>query len=422
MIYKLHKNGSYNIHTIKTDRFKNIRMEIILRNNIEPKNVAKRTVLFDMLMENSELYQTKRDLVLKQEELYNSTCYSITSKLGNEVITSICMDFLNPKYTKDNFLSEAIKLPFDLLFKPNIKDNEFDELTLETIKTRVKSDIMCLNENPSKLAILNSLKAMDSKSISSVNLMGTIEEVDSITKSNLYDTYKDILTHDYIDIFVIGDFDENKIIDLINKYASFKTIKNHPLELYVDNETRSKKNIVKEKSNFAQSQLVYICNTINLTAEEKKYAMQIYNMILGGGSLETKLYQNLRDKNSLCYNVNSIYNKYDNLIIINTAVDKKNINKTSKLIEKSIDEMFENVTEEEISRAVSSIITSINMSLDQPGRIIDNYMFNYMSELDAIDERIQKYKEITLEDVKRVAKKVKINTIYILEGEANGED
>ncbi len=423
MVYKLHENGAYNIHTIKTDRFKNIKMEIFFRNNIDVKTIHKRTVLFDMLVETSKNYKTKRDIALALEELYNATCYASSIKVGNEVISSISMDFLNPKYTKDFDIEEAIKLPFDLIFHPDVSNEEFNQLTLETIKTRVISDIKCLAENPKKMALLNALKAFDSSSVSSINITGTEDDINAITPSNLYDVYKEILEHDYIDIFIIGDFDDTKVSAIISKYAKFSTIKNHPIEMNVANKTRSKVKEVTEKSNFSQAQIVYILNANKLSDEERKYAFMIYNMILGGGSLETKLYQNLRDKNSLCYNVNSMYQKYDNLELISTAVDNNNIKLTCKLINETIKEMERKVSEDEVKRAVSSIISSINMSLDSPAQIIDMYLFKYMGSIDEIDERIAKFKKITKEDVIKIARKVSINTVYILKGgEKDGEN
>lgn len=422
MIYKLHKNGSYNIHTIKTDRFKNVRMEIFFRNNINVETLAKRTILFNYLMESSEEYQTKRDLTLKLEELYNAVSYSTNTKVGNEIISSICIDFLNPKYTEEDYLEDAIKLPFSLIFKPNMVDNEFNKDILESVKTRLISDINAIKETPSKLAIQNALKAMDENSVSSVSLLGKTSEVEVITSGNLVDEYKNILKHDYVDIFIIGDIDMNKAIDYINKYALFNTIKTHNINLIVDNNNRKKANVVREKSSFEQTQLVYILNTLNLTAEEKKYAFIIYNMILGGGSLETKLYQSLRDKNSLCYNVTSIYQKYDSLVLIHTAIDTGKVDLAIKLIKATIKEMEENVTDEEVSRAVNSVVTSINMALDQPDKIIDLYLFNYIADLDPVETRIMKFREITKEDVMRVAKKVAVNTIYTLEGGANDEE
>ena len=184
----------------------------------------------------------------------------------------------------------------------------------------------------------------------------------------------------------------------------------------MENKVRKKVQTIKEKSNFAQSQLVYLLNTIDLTPEEKKYAFIIYNMILGGGSLETKLYHRLRDENSLCYNVLSLYQKYDNLLIIQTAIDNKNVRLASSLIKKCLKDMLTKVTEEEVQTAVSSVISSIHMALDQPNSIISLYLFQYIADLDTTEERIKKFKSITAKDVMHVAKKVAVNTIYVLEG------
>ena len=69
--------------------------------------------------------------------------------------------------------------------------------------------------------------------------------------------------------------------------------------------------------------------------------------------------------------------------------------------------------------AKDAIISSINMSLDMPGRIIDQYLFHNISDLDLIDERISQYKTVSLKDIKIVAKKIKSNTIYVLEGDTH---
>ena len=423
MVYKQHNNGSYNIHTIKTDRFKNIKMEIFFRNNIDPQNIHKRAMLFDVLVETSTKYPTKRDLTLALEELYNANLYATSIKVGKQIISSISMDFLNPKYTEDFNIEDAIRLPFELIFNPDVKNEEFKRSTLETIRTRMIADIESLKENPRRYALMEALKSFDEKSISAINIMGNVDDLNLITPHNLYETYQEIIDHDYIDIFIIGDIDEHQVVDIISKYAKFTTIKNHPLEMNINNKVRSKINEVMVPSNNAQAQIVYILNTLNLSDEEKKYPFMIYNMILGGGSLETKLYQNLRDKNSLCYNVNSMFQKFDNLEIISTAVDNENIKLTCKLINNTLKEMEHKVSDDEVRRAVSAIISSIKMSLDVPGRIIDMYLFEYMGSIDNIDERIKKFKEITKNDVMKMARKVKVNTVYVMKGdEDNGKD
>ena len=223
MVYKQHNNGSYNIHTIKTDRFKNIKMEIFFRNNIDPQNIHKRAMLFDVLVETSTKYPTKRDLTLALEELYNANLYATSIKVGKQIISSISMDFLNPKYTEDFNIEDAIRLPFELIFNPDVKNEEFKRSTLETIRTRMIADIESLKENPRRYALMEALKNFDEKSISAINIMGNIDDLNLITPHNLYETYQEIIDHDYIDIFIIGDIDEHQVVDIISKYAKFTT-------------------------------------------------------------------------------------------------------------------------------------------------------------------------------------------------------
>ena len=99
----------------------------MFRNNIDPENIVKRTMLFELLLESSEYYKTKRDLILKCEELYNANIYAETMKVGNEVVSVINYEILDPKYTDDLDLDEALKLPFDIIFNPDINENEFNE-------------------------------------------------------------------------------------------------------------------------------------------------------------------------------------------------------------------------------------------------------------------------------------------------------
>ena len=93
--------GSYNLHTIKTDRFKTCHVEIVFKNNVCVEELTIRNVLFDTLLEGSKNYETNRLLNLKLEDLYNASVYSVTSKVGNMILTSLCIDFLAPKYTEE---------------------------------------------------------------------------------------------------------------------------------------------------------------------------------------------------------------------------------------------------------------------------------------------------------------------------------
>ena len=108
--------------------------------------------------------------------------------------------------------------------------------------------------------------------------------------------------------------------------------------------------------------------------------------------------------------------KYDGLILITTAVDINQENFAVKLIKESLKEMENNISDEEFNQAKELIISSLNMSMDNIGRVVDNYFYKNTSDLDDYETRIKEFKNIKKEDIYKFSKKVSISTIYSLVG------
>lgn len=418
MEYKVYDCDSYKIHTIKTDKFKNCSMEIMFRNNLIKEEITENNMLVDILMHSSKKYPKRRDIAIELENLYSSSVRGFSTRLGNSIMLSFVLDFLNPRYCDEGYLEEVISLPFELLLNPNVDNLEFDRRSFNIIKNRIKSDIESLKENASRYAFRRSLTLMDKDSPSSYYMTGYLSDLENITPSSLVDTYHRML-NDYIcDIYIIGNLDMDKVVQLIKDKFKIKTIKDYKVNLYVDNKIRKKNLDICETGNYEQDSLVMIYNLDNLNKKERDYVIQLYNIILGSGGLTSKLYKYLREENSLCYIVSSMYQKYDGLLLIYSGIDKKDKNKCLKLINKALQEMINgDFTEEELDNAKKAVISSIKMSEDTNGGIINNYLFNELDNLPLYDERVKEFKKISKKDVIEVAKKVKLNTIYLLSGE-----
>lgn len=418
MEYKVYDCDSYKIHTIKTDKFKNCSMEIMFRNNLIKEEITENNMLVDMLMHSSKKYPKRRDIAIELENLYSSSVRGFSTRLGNSIMLSFVLDFLNPRYCDEGYLEEVISLPFELLLNPNVDNIEFDRRSFNIIKNRIKSDIESLKENASRYAFRRSLTLMDKDSPSSYYMTGYLSDLENITPSSLVDTYHRML-NDYIcDIYIIGNLDMDKVVQLIKDKFKIKTIKDYKVNLYVDNKIRKKNLDICETGNYEQDSLVMIYNLDNLNKKERDYVIQLYNIILGSGGLTSKLYKYLREENSLCYIVSSMYQKYDGLLLIYSGIDKKDKNKCLKLINKALQEMINgDFTDEELDNAKKAVISSIKMSEDTNGGIINNYLFNELDNLPLYDERVKEFKKISKKDVIEVAKKVKLNTIYLLSGE-----
>lgn len=418
MIYKTYKCNSFNVHTIKTDKFKTAHMEIMFRKNVVKDELCAYTFLMDMLSESCCKYKTKRDLIVRFEELYKASCYGITVKTGNVLNSTMVVDFINPKFIdEDNYLEEVLKLPIDMLQSPNVVNEEFDLKQFNIVRERLIRDINSIKDNAFKYAIRNAFNVMDKNSPTAFSILGTLEDVERITPASLYKTYKSLFKDCVCDIFVIGDMDMDEVVSIIRKHFKYRIINNTTLNLMVDNNVRKKAIIKSDKSENIQANLVMLYNVLEVSEKEKHVTTQVFNYIFGNGGLTSKLYKSIREENSLCYSISSLYMKYDKLLVIHVSLDQENVDKASKLVKKCLNMMVNgDFTEEDINDAKTNLVMSLDLANDNNVAILNNYVFNKFDNLPELDERKEMIKKVTKEDIINVAKKIKLNTIYVLEG------
>lgn len=418
MEYKIIDCNSYRIHTIKTDKFKNCSIEIMFRDKLSKDNITSNNFVVDMLMHSSKKYPKRRDVSIALENLYSASLRGVCTRLGNSFLISFVMDFLNPKYCEKGYLEDVIAMPFEMLQNPNITNNEFDIRSFNIIKNRLKADIESLKEKASRYAFRRSLINMDSSSPTSYSMLGSLEDLENITTSNLVNKYNEMMNNYVCDIYVIGNLDMDRVVELIKKNFTNRTIKEQNIELFVDNKPKKKVTDVSESGKYEQDTFIMIYNLLDLDKRERDIVIHLYNVILGSGGLTSKLYQYIREENSLCYSVNSNYQKYDQLLMIYAGIDKKDKDLCIELVNKAMNEMMNgDFSEDEFENAKRTIVSSIKMSEDTMGGIVNNYLFNELDNLPLYDERIKAFNSVTREEIIKVANKVKLNTIYLLTGE-----
>ncbi len=417
MKYQTYNFNSFNLYTVKTNKFKNCHLEIVFRSPVSKEKIIPYKFLMELLTFSSAKYPTQKDLAIHLEDLYNATYYGVLSRVGNCLLTNFCLDFINPKYTDNNYLEDILALIIESIFYPNLENNAFDNHSFNIIKNNLLNEIKVAKENPKTYAYKKLFSYMDNKVPLSLDMLGTKEEVLKVTSPNLLKTYHQLLEEDYVDIYVIGDLDMDFIANYLKNNFKARIIKNYDLTLFQGGKVRNKIQIKKESNNISQSHLLVGCNIVGADDFQKNIVVYLYNYILGGGTLDTKLAKYLRQDNSLCYTTNSIYQKYDEAIIIYVGIDKSSYTKALNLIKKALKDMVNKVTKEELENAKKGIITSLNMIEDNPSNIINNYLFQNIASLAKTEKRIEQVQKVTIEDLKKFAKKIKINTVYFLKGE-----
>lgn len=424
MEYKKYELGNYNIHTIKTDenKFKTISVQLNFRRKVKKEEITIRNFLTKILIDSTAKYKTNKEMNIAVEDLYGIEVFTNSILSGNYSILNFCCQFLNEKFTEEGMNYKSLDFFLDTITNPNVDNGEFNNKSFEETKRYIRETIEKENEKPSIYANKRMLEEMDKGAIS-YSSVGYLEDIDTITPKTLLEYYNSLLTNDIIDIFVIGDIDSEEIKNTIVEKLKIKTFKKLPTEHFIEH-TKFRKipKTIKEKTDNQQSNLSIGLKIDKLNNFERQYTLSIYNYIFGGGP-DSKLFQVIREENSLCYTVNSAIRAVSEIMIIKAGINRSNYDKTLKLIKKLHKEMLTGkFTDSDVEIAVNAYTVSLKEMLDSPFAIISNYASKEYLGFDLIEKRLEEVKKVKKEDIVKLGKKIKMDTIFLLEGVIDEED
>ena len=423
MNYEVIEKTSYRLHLIQTDRFKTITVRVSLKNDLQKNKISYRNFLMDMLTYSTEKYPTRKSLVAKTQDLYAVNVYTKGYRSGSYDSINFYLSFLNEKYTEENMTEKSIELFSEVLFSPNVVNREFDDESFKIIKRNSLTSLKTIKDNPSRYSLIRMLENMDENALYSYREFGYLEDLESITRKNLYEYYQQVMSKSLVDIYVIGDFDKAKMKKLIDQYLNFATMKRKKESPIIEHQVfRKSPQIFKETEDFNQSKLSIGCKIKQMTERERNYVLTLYNLILGSTG-DSKFFKNIREKYSLCYYMNSSVNKLDNILMIRSGIDKKNFDQCIELIKKEMKDMEKgNILEEELENAKEVYVTLLDEVYDNQEAIIEAYVAKDLLNIGDIEERKKEIWSVTKEEIIELAKKIIVDTIYLLEGAKENEE
>jgi len=412
------------LHFLKTDKFKTNLLAVFMLTDLTRENVTKNALIPAVLRRGTAKYPTMKEIATKLEEMYGSVLDASSDKMGDKQVMQFYMDSLANEYTleNENILEDGIELLFDLMLNPKTENESFCEEYVIQEKETIRELILSKINDKSSYAINRAIEEMCDKEPFGLYKFGYVEDLDKITAQDLYKHYRNILSTAEIHIYVSGNIDEIEIENLMKE--RFHTIarkyvaqnNNSDVTNYLENK------IITEKQNVTQGKLVlgYKLQDVNLI--DDMYAMTLYSAVLGG-TASSKLFMNVREKQSLAYTVRSIYLKHKGLLMVNAGIEIENYEKALQYIQKEIEDMaFGNITEEEIKDAKANLVTAYKSYVDKQASMINLYMGQrYLGIVEEIETMIEKINAVTKEDIVSVANRLKLQITYFLTNQSEND-
>ena len=427
MKYKKISTYSYNLHIIKTNKFKTITVQVGFKRKLEKEEITYRNMIVNMLCESTSIYPSKRLMTIATENLYDLYYKGMNYISGRYSVMNFAVTFLNEEYTENGMLDESIKFLADLIFKPNVekKRNEksFNNDNFKKSYNLLKDNIISQKENPDMYSKTRMLEHMEPDSYLSYRSVGYLDTLEKMDSKKLYKYYESILNSDIMDIFVIGNVNERHIKKIIeDNFSHIKTFKKPSESHFITaKKPRLIPKTIRENQKINQSKLVLGYKIDKMTDFQLRYVLNVYSYILGGGP-DSKLFKTVREKNSLCYYISSVGQPLNSIMTIKAGIDKKDFKKALSLIKKEVYNMRKGkFSDDDIIKAKITYINSLKELEDSQDSLISLYAGIEYLNSDTLEDRFKRINKVTKADVVKLASKIHLDTIYLLEGEDNEE-
>ena len=413
------------LHSINTNKFKTNLIAIFLSTPLSRDTVTYNAVLASTLRRGNINLKTQEEISKRLEEMYGASFDCGIDKIIDNHILKFYIESVNDSYlpeNSENILKSSIDMICDIVFKPLVENEAFCDEYVNQEKENIKQRINSKIDNKAAYAKMRCVEEMYKNEPTGLFRFGYTEDLDKINNKNLYEYYKKLISECKIDIFVSGNLenvDYKKMID--DSLNIHNVVPRTPIFVRKEIETKKIKeeNIVTESLDVKQGKLVLGLDITfseeDLKDKDLRFQAKIYNSILGG-SANSKLFQNVREKASLAYTANSSYVMYRSNIFINCGIEIENYEKTLDIIRKQIEDMKNgNFTEDDMENAKKGIISSMTSIEDEQDTAVIYFFGQQLTDSNVqIPEYIEKIKNVTKEQIINIANKIQVNTVYFL--------
>lgn len=407
------------LHMIKSNKFKTNLIAIFITSELTRENITKNALISSILRRGTKNMTSQEEISKQMEEMYGASYDCGLEKIGDNQVLKFYIETINDNYlpdTKENLLNKSLEKILEIVFNPYTENNEFKKEYVEQEKKNIQKIIEGKIDSKARYAFDRCIEEMYKNEPYGLYKFGYIEDLEKLDGKNLYDYYQQLIQNGKIDIFISGLIDE-KIEKVVEQNENIKKLQareakyNVPITLQ---KAKKEEKTVTESMDITQGKLI-IGLDVNIEKPELRYDTLVYNAILGG-TANSKLFQNVREKEHLAYVASSNYMRHKGNIIINCGIDIENYEKALDLIRVQIQDMKNGeFSDEDMDNVKTGIIDTIKTVKDEQDTQISYYFSQELCKEDVtIDEYVKKIENVTKENIINIANKVSINTIYFL--------
>ncbi|MUV39899.1 putative inactive metalloprotease YmfF [Lentibacillus sp. JNUCC-1] len=408
-------------HIVPHQAFKTVSIVLKIKGELSRETITKRALLPYVLAQGPNKYPTRRALQLKLDALYGARFSLGGAKKGNHHVLTLRLDIANQKYIQgeSTALEETLQLVRDIIFDPNTTDEAFSDNILNREKATLKKKMIAIQDDKMQYANMRLIDEMCEGDPYHLHVHGYEEDLNDIQSDNLYQYYQEMLISDDFDLYILGDVDTESIKDLLARTFRNGHTERPPKERiapHPDSEKPARTIIDKQP---VQQAKLHIGYRTHCTYKDNLYpALHVFNGLFGGFP-SSKLFINVREKNSLAYYAASRIESHKGLMLVFSGINPNDFEQANAIIADQLTAMKKgDFSQEELVQTKDLVVNQLLETMDHPHGLIDLLYQQVLADTKLPPEQlIDQIKAVTKTDVIKVAEPIFLDTVYLLTDE-----
>ncbi|MBQ8203583.1 MAG: insulinase family protein [Clostridia bacterium] len=403
---------------IKNDRFNTTLISFNFYLPLREETVANNALLPFVLTTCSDKYPDFSKLNYKLTRLYGANLISSCEKIGDYQLLKVGISVINDKYTIDeeDLTAQACELLCDLIFRPKAENGEFALEDTEREKRKAIEHIKGEFSEKRIYAKKRLIEEMFKGSAFGISKCGTVEQVETVTGKSLYEAWQNMLKSGFVRVNVVSSEMPKGLFEAVSEAFS---------GIGRENVTDCKENTclapaenvrtVTENMDITQGKLVLGFTSKMSGTDRETLSLSLMCDIFGGGPY-SRLFNNVREKLSLCYYCAVGLVKIKGFLTVDCGIDPKNEEKAIKAITDQLFIMKKGMfTDFEFESAIKSTKDSLKTYYDSQSMLDMWYSLKVFEENPPSPEELSELiSKVTREDVCEAAKGIELHTVYSL--------
>ena len=407
------------LRCFQDSRFKQGCLSIQFLRVMDRQEAAMNALLPAVLLRGCKTAPDLRDITLRLDDLYGASVGALVRRVGDYQTTGLHCSFISDRFAMENdrVLEWMVAFLKELLLEPVTEKGGFLKSYVNSEKKNLIAAIESRLNDKRAYAAGRLLEEMCQKDSYGIPRLGEKSAVQAVTPEALYAHYRQVMTESSVELFYVGDAQPQQVAALLTPI--FAELERNYVNLPKQTDFRDKAGgNHTETMDVSQGKLAMGFVTPITLRHEAFAVMQVLNMVLGGG-MTSKLFMQVREKRSLCYDISSGYHGSKGIVTVCAGIDCDKKETVHKEVLAQLEECCKgNITQEELVAAKEALISSLRGIHDTPGAIEGYYASGVLSGLGLTPAQyMEKVRAVTPEQVAQAANSLQLHTVYFLKGE-----